>query len=137
MYLPYIRNDGRPVCICAAGCTVAAENEEVAMQLKRDNGRGRGRGSLMDLLFDNGNTGELTLENEKGQKLAVKQVYAAIKNDAVYCILAPAEEVADMPEDGAFVFALSSEGELKVVTDALLCGQIFAEYYRSIKTGGK
>lgn len=93
----------------------------------------KGRSGILDVLFGKKNTADILLVNEKGQELAFKQIYAAVKEDAVYCILAPAEEVEGLAADGAFVFMLTSGQTFTVVQDEGLCECIFSEYYRSLK----
>ena len=103
------------------------------MELNRD--KDKKDGGIVDVLFDKNNTEDIVLVNERGEELAFRQIYAAIKDDIVYCILAPAEEVKHMPENGAFVFALSRGQDLTVVKDSVLSDEIFSEYYHSLRRG--
>lgn len=97
----------------------------------------RENGGILDVLFDPYNTDEITLVNEKGQTLVCKQVYATVKDDAVYCILAPVVEVSGLAKDAAFAFLIDPEQTLTVVKNGALSEQIFLEYYNSAREGGK
>ena len=94
-------------------------------------------GGITEVLFDKDNTAEIVLVNEKGQELAFKQIYATVKDDVVYCILAPTEDVKDLPADGAFVFMLARGHVFTVVRDEALCECIFSEYYNFLNGEGE
>lgn len=105
------------------------------MDFSRDNEKNSG--GIIDVLFDKENTVDIVLVNENGQELAFKQVYASVKDNNVYCILAPIEDVLYLSKDGAFVFTLTQRQTFTVVKDIKICNQIFSEYYRALKRGGK
>lgn len=97
----------------------------------------KGRNGITEVLFDKDNTADIVFVNEKGQELAFKQIYVTVKDDVVYCILAPTEDVEDLPTDGAFVFMLARNHTFTVVRDGALCKCIFAEYYRHLNVEGE
>lgn len=105
------------------------------MQLNFDSEKSSG--GIIEVLFDRDNTSDIVLVNEKGQELAFKQIYATVKNDVVYCILVPAEDVENLPADGAFVFMLARGQTFTVVRDEALCECIFSEYYNFLNGEGE
>ena len=105
------------------------------MQLNFDSDKSCG--GIIEVLFDKDNTADIVLVNEKGQELAFKQIYATVKDNVVYCILAPVEDVENLPADGAFVFMLARGHAFAVVRDEALCECIFSEYYNFLKGEGE
>ena len=97
----------------------------------------KGGDGIIEVLFDRDNTADIVLVNEKGQELAFKQIYATVKDNVVYCILAPVEDVENLPADGAFVFMLARGHAFAVVRDEALCECIFSEYYNFLKGEGE
>ena len=105
------------------------------MQLNFDSEKSGG--GIIEVLFDKDNTSDIVLVNEKGQELAFKQIYATVKDNVVYCILAPVEDVENLPADVAFVFMLARGHVFTVVRDEALCECIFLEYYNFLNGEGE
>lgn len=95
------------------------------------------RQMITEMLFDENSLSDIVMVNEKGQKLAFRQVYASIKNGVVYCILAPAEEVSAMSRNDALLFVLNADNTFTVVKNRAVTEQIFSEYYLATLKGGK
>lgn len=94
-------------------------------------------GGIADILFDEDNNADVVLVNEKEQELAFKQVYAAVLDGTLYCILSPVERVGSMSRDEAIAFAVSDDDTLTCVKDCTLSRRIFAEYYNCVQRGGR
>lgn len=95
------------------------------------------RNRIIEMLFDRDDSSEIVLVNEEGQELAFKQVYATVRDGTIYCILAPLEEISCNARDEAFLFTVSSEEVFMPVRNARIGNQIFSEYYRMLRSGGK
>lgn len=105
------------------------------MELNFD--RNKNRDGITEVLFNKDNIADIVLVNEKGQELSFKQIYATVKDNAVYCILAPTEDVEELSADGAFVFVLACGQTFTVVRDKALSECIFSEYYRFLNEEGE
>ena len=101
------------------------------MGLSRQNNR------IIEILFDQNDSSEIVLVNEEWQELAFKQVYATVRDGTIYCILAPLEEISCNARDEAFLFTVSSEEVFMPVRNVRIGNQIFSEYYRMLRSGGK
>ena len=101
------------------------------MGLSRQNNR------IIEILFDQNDSSEIVLVNEEGQELAFKQVYATVRDGTIYCILAPLEEISCNARDEAFLFTVSSEEVFMPFRNVRIGNQIFSEYYRMLRSGGK
>lgn len=112
----------------------AGKRREGDMGLKKEDKMDKG--GILDELFDRAEK-EIVLADEKGRELSFKAVFATVDNDAVYCILAPLEEVRGLSRNDALVFAVSRGQMFTPVKDKALCRKIFSEYYRFVREGGK
>ena len=88
--------------------------------------------NAIDALFDENNTENIKLYNEKDEEIEFEQIALIPLDDVVYAILKPVMEIDDIAEDEAFVFEIVDDednGEsLRLVEDDKIIDAVFDEY---------
>ena len=87
----------------------------------------------IDALFDENNSDQIKLFNEKGEEIAFDQIAVIPKGKKIYAILKPVSPMEGLAEDEALVFQVADPtdvvGEyLTLVTDIDVIDQVFAVY---------
>ena len=86
--------------------------------------------SFFDVLYDENDTENITLQNEQGEEVEFEQIAIIPLGDKAYCILRP----LDMPgigEDEGLVFQLveyNDEEGLKLIVDETIIAEVFDRY---------
>ena len=81
----------------------------------------------------------LTLCGDCGEEMNFEQVFAAEREDGLYCILRPLSSVEGLGVHtalvfhSALVFSVDGEGVFRAVTKREVSEEIFAEYYSALK----
>ena len=81
------------------------------------------------------NATEIALENESGQILQCRKIFAAEIKGRLYCLLVPEQTIDGLDEHTAIPFRASHCGSWTVVKDRTICERLFAEYYASLESG--
>ena len=93
--------------------------------------------TAIDQLFDENDTGIITLYNERNEAVQFEQIAIIPYKDEVYAILQPVEMPEGADPNEALVFWLeeleSGEIIINLVKDDDIIDAIFEEYYRLIK----
>ena len=95
--------------------------------------------SEIDKLFDEENTENLVLYDEKNRKTEFEQVAIVPEGDDVYAILKPVGEFAGVEEDEALVFKIQEIDEencLVIVEDKEVVNRVFDVYYDLLRKDG-
>lgn len=95
--------------------------------------------SEIDKLFDEENTENLVLYDEKNRKTEFEQVAIVPEGDDVYAILKPVGEFAGVEEDEALVFKIQEIDEencLVIVEDEEVVNKVFDVYYDLLRKDG-
>lgn len=96
--------------------------------------------SPIDQIFDENDSDNIVLHNEKGQAVEFEQIAVIpLHGEALYVILRPVVTLPGLAEDEALVFAIVSEyGEevLKLVEEDAVIDEVFAEYYELLREAG-
>ena len=89
--------------------------------------------SILEILLDEDNTDNITLEHENGGIYEFEQI-AVIPNDGkLYCILHPITKIEGIANDEAVVFNITEEGIISVEEDELTILEIFDQYYELLE----
>lgn len=83
------------------------------------------------------NATKIALENESGQILQCRKIFAAEIKGRFYCLLVPEQTVDGLDEHTALPFRANHHGSLSIVKDRTICERLFAEYYASLESGVK
>lgn len=88
--------------------------------------------SAIDAIFDENNTENVVLTNEKGEAVEFEQIAIIPIEDDDYAILKPVEPLEGMNEDEGLVFKLeqdeNDEDMLVIVQDEEIIDQVFDIY---------
>lgn len=87
--------------------------------------------NAIDALFDENNTDNIVLYNEKDEPVEFEQVAIIPMDERIYVILKPAKEVEGVADDEAFAFEIVGEGDeesLHLVEDDKIIDKVFAQY---------
>lgn len=85
----------------------------------------------IDALFDENNTDNIVLYNEREEQVEFEQVAVIPINENVYAILKPVQKIDGVADDEAFVFEVVSEDEeetLRLIDEDAIIDKVFAEY---------
>ena len=85
----------------------------------------------IDALFDENNTDNIVLYNEKEEAVEFEQVAIIPINENVYAILKPVQKIDGVADDEAFVFEIVAEDEeetLRLIDEDAVIDKVFAEY---------
>ncbi len=96
-------------------------------------------GNAIDKLFDENNSDNVILYNEKNEAVEFEQIAVICMKGDTYAILKPVELTPGMADDEALVFLLEEfEGEqsLSVVMDDAVLDLVFDEYYKLLEENG-
>lgn len=95
--------------------------------------------SEIDKLFDEENTENIVLYDEKNRKTEFEQVAIVPEGDDVYAILKPVGEFTGVEEDEALVFRIQEiddENCLVIVEDLEVVDRVFDVYYDLLRKEG-
>ena len=87
--------------------------------------------NAIDALFDENNTDNIVLYNEKEEPVEFEQIAIIPIEENVYAILKPVAEIEGVKEDEAFAFEIvtvDDEESLRLVEDEKVIDKVFAEY---------
>ena len=88
--------------------------------------------NAIDALFDENNTDNIKLYNEKDEEIEFEQIALIPLDDVVYAILKPVMEIEGVADDEAFVFEIVEDednGEsLRLVEDDKIIDAVFDDY---------
>lgn len=85
----------------------------------------------IDALFDEENSDNITLFNERDEEVEFEQIALIPLDENVYAILKPVKPIEGVADDEAFTFEIAEEdGEesLRLVEDDEIIDRVFAEY---------
>lgn len=95
----------------------------------------------IDALFDENNTGNITLFNEKNEPVEFEQIAIIPLVGKVYAILKPTAKIDGVKDDEAFVFEVVEDEEngdtLKLVEEDKIIDTVFIEYNKLLNTDNK
>lgn len=94
---------------------------------------------MLDKLFDENNSDNITLVNEDGEAIEFEQVALIPISGTVYVILKPANAMPGIAEDEALVFAVETvedEECLTILEDDEMVDRVFEEYYKLLRENG-
>lgn len=86
---------------------------------------------IIEILFNEGKTSPLILDNGTGIGVAFERVFAVEHNQKPYCILKPLIDIEGLDDHSALVFRVDENGVFHAVKDKRLTKRIFSEYYNS------
>lgn len=89
--------------------------------------------SILDILLDEDNRDNITLEHESGELYEFEQVAVIPDNGKLYCILHPITKIEGVANDEAVVFNVTEEGIITVEEDELTILEIFDKYYELLE----
>ena len=96
--------------------------------------------SILDMLFDEENSENITLYDENDNPMEFEQIAVIPLKEQMYVLLLPLDPAAiGLGEDEAVVFAVTEadgEANLAVVQDDETIDAVFAEYYRLLEEAG-
>ena len=95
--------------------------------------------SPIDMLFDENNTDNIVLFDEKGKEVEFEQIALIPLEEKTYAILRPLGGDVPLAEDEAVVFVideLDDEDVLMLEEDDLVIDQVFEKYYDLLKDQG-
>lgn len=87
--------------------------------------------NAIDALFDENNTENIILFNEKEEPVEFEQIAIIPVDENVYAILKPVQQIEGVKDDEAFAFEIVSDEEeesLRLVEDDKIIDRVFAEY---------
>lgn len=88
--------------------------------------------NAIDALFDQDNTENITLYNEKDEAVEFEQIALIPLDEVIYAILKPVAKIDGVAEDEAFVFEIVEDEEagdaLRLVEDDKIIDAVFADY---------
>ncbi len=88
--------------------------------------------NAIDALFDENNTENIKLYNEKDEEVEFEQIALIPLDDIVYVILKPAMKIEGIADDEAFVFEIVEDEEngelLRLVEDDKIIDAVFEDY---------
>jgi hypothetical protein len=91
--------------------------------------------NAIDALFDEDNSDNITLYNEKDEAVEFEQIALIPLDERVFAILKPTMEIEGVADDEAFAFEIVSDEDeetLKLVEDDELTDRVFDEYDKLI-----
>ncbi len=96
---------------------------------------------LIDILLDENNTDPIVVIDEKGRQIAFEQIAIIPRDETIYCVLKPIDEINGVADDEGIVFKVdkneAGESILRVETDELIAMEIFDQYYDLIDENRK
>lgn len=95
----------------------------------------------IDALFDQNNTDNIVLYNEKDEPVEFEQIAIIPQDDKVYAILRPTQKVEGVADDEAFVFEVVEDEEngdtIMLVEDDKVIDEVFASYNKLLNEDDK
>lgn len=91
---------------------------------------------ILDVILDENNCDDITMVNDVGKIINLKQVAVIPYNDKIYCILKPTDHINGVAEDEAIVFYVDEDIAtriLRVETDEVTAMNVFLQYYDLIE----
>ena len=90
------------------------------------------QGGLKKLLLDAENVSPIKLTDENENRITLEQVFVYEKEEQLYCILVPLNDIEGVDRGTAFVFKLVDD-KLKLEVDEEICTYVFREYYDAVR----
>ena len=87
--------------------------------------------NAIDALFDENNSENIVLYNEKEEPIEFEQIAVIPINENVYAILKPAKPIEGVADDEAFAFEIvdvDGEESLNLVEDEKIIDSVFEQY---------
>ena len=94
--------------------------------------RNKEQKSLTEMLLDGENNSLIKLVDENKNRITMEQVFVCEKEELIYCILVPLNDIEGVERGTAFAFCLSDD-KLSLVKDQAQSAMVFDEYYEAIR----
>lgn len=91
--------------------------------------------NAIDALFDENNSDNIVLYNEKEEPVEFEQVAIIPLDEVVYAILKPTAKIDGVKDDEAFAFeiiASDNDESLRLVEDEKIIDKVFEEYNKLV-----
>lgn len=100
---------------------------------------------LLDVLLDQDNKEPIVLMDETGKQLTFEQVavipYQVRKQDRLYCVLKPLDQIEGIADDEAIVFLVDTDDEgnsiIRIEEDEEVAIAVFDKYYDLLEEAQK